>query len=82
MAPQVDVISQNVSENIRREQARELAASVVQALFRLVKLSTLHAIDNQAMVRQVEETARSSSPGSSSRRTAPSTRARSSSATS
>ncbi|WP_437279893.1 DnaJ domain-containing protein [Sorangium sp. So ce375] len=56
MAPQVDVISQNVSENIRREQARELAASVVQALFRLVKLSTLHAIDNQAMVRQVEET--------------------------
>ncbi|AUX20394.1 hypothetical protein SOCEGT47_008630 [Sorangium cellulosum] len=55
-APQVDVISQNVSENIRREQARDLAASVVQALFRLVKLSTLHAIDNQAMVRQVEET--------------------------
>ncbi|WP_437815389.1 DnaJ domain-containing protein [Sorangium sp. So ce1078] len=55
-APQVDVISQNVSENIRREQARDLASSVVQALFRLVKLSTLHAIDNQAMVRQVEET--------------------------
>ncbi|WP_437735143.1 DnaJ domain-containing protein [Sorangium sp. So ce1335] len=54
--PQVDVISQNMSENIRREQARDLAASVVQALFRLVKLSTLHAIDNQAMVRQVEET--------------------------
>ncbi|WP_437757274.1 DnaJ domain-containing protein [Sorangium sp. So ce1389] len=55
-APQVDVITQNVSENIRREQARDLAASVVQALFRLVKLSTLHSIDNQAMVRQVEET--------------------------
>ncbi|AUX39781.1 hypothetical protein SOCE26_011760 [Sorangium cellulosum] len=55
-APQVDVISQNLSENVRREQARDLAASVVQALFRLVKLSTLHSIDNQAMVRQVEET--------------------------
>ncbi|MGK3996861.1 DnaJ domain-containing protein [Sorangium sp. So ce1024] len=55
-APHVDVISQNMSENVRREQARDLAASVVQALFRLVKLSTLHAIDNQAMVRQVEET--------------------------
>ncbi|WP_437962913.1 DnaJ domain-containing protein (plasmid) [Sorangium sp. So ce119] len=55
-APQIDVISQNMSENIRREQARDLAASVVQALFRLVKLSTLHSIDNQAMVRQVEET--------------------------
>lgn len=52
----VDVITQNVSENIRREQARDLAASVVQAVFRLVKLSTLHSIDNQAMVRQVEET--------------------------
>ena len=52
----VNVITQNVGENVRREQARDLAASVVQAIFRLVKLSTLHAIDNQAMVRQVDDT--------------------------
>jgi hypothetical protein len=36
--------------------ARELATNVVVAVFRLVKLSTLHSLDNQAMVRQVEET--------------------------
>ncbi|EYF03055.1 J domain-containing protein [Chondromyces apiculatus] len=52
----VNVISQNVGENVRREQARDLAAAVVQAIFRLVKATTLHAADNQAVVRQVEET--------------------------
>ncbi|AKT37757.1 DnaJ domain-containing protein [Chondromyces crocatus] len=52
----VNVISQNVGENVRREQARDLAAAVVQAIFRLVKAATLHAVDNQAVVRQVEET--------------------------
>ena len=52
----LDVISQNAGELVRREQARELAANVVQAIFRLVKLSTLHSIENQAVVRQVEET--------------------------
>jgi curved DNA-binding protein CbpA len=40
----------------RRVQTRDLAASIVTALFRLVKLSTLHSLDNQAMKRQVEET--------------------------
>jgi len=54
--PAVNVITQNVGENIRREQARDLAANVVQAVFRLIKAATLHAIDNQAVVRQVEDT--------------------------
>jgi hypothetical protein len=52
----LDVLSQNSGEVARRVHARELAANVVTAVFRVVKLSTLHAIDNQAMVRQVEET--------------------------
>ena len=52
----LDVITKNAGENVRRAHARELAANVVIALFRLVKLSTLHSLDNQAMVRQVEET--------------------------
>ena len=52
----LDVITKNAGELVRREHARDLAANVVQALFRLVKHSTLHSIDNQAVVRQVEET--------------------------
>jgi len=54
----LDVMSQNQGENVRKVHARELAANVVVALFRLVKLSTLHSLDNQAMIRQVEETVR------------------------
>jgi DnaJ-domain-containing protein 1 len=52
----VDLLSQNSGEMTRRAQSRDLAASIVTALFRLVKLSTLHSLDNQAMKRQVEET--------------------------
>jgi hypothetical protein len=54
----LDVMSKNQGENVRKVHARELAANVVVALFRLVKLSTLHSLDNQAMIRQVEETVR------------------------
>jgi hypothetical protein len=52
----LDVLTQNAGEMTRRVHARDLAANLVTAIFRVVKLSTLHAIDNQAMVRQVEET--------------------------
>src|SRR5262249_55665891 len=52
----LDVLTKNQSENVRRAHARELSAGVVTALFRLVKLSTLHSLDNQAMVRQIDET--------------------------
>jgi hypothetical protein len=54
-APRLDLVTENAAENVRRVQARDLAAPVVQAIFRLVKQSTLHALDNQAVVRQVEE---------------------------
>src|SRR5262249_269615 len=52
----LDVLTKNAGEHVKRFHARELAANVVVALFRLVKLSTLHSLDNQAMVRQVDET--------------------------
>jgi hypothetical protein len=52
----LDVMTQNTGENVRKVHARELAANVVTALFRLVKLSTLHSLDNQAMVRQIDDT--------------------------
>ncbi|NUO50933.1 MAG: DnaJ domain-containing protein [Polyangiaceae bacterium] len=53
----LDIITQNTGENIRRVQARDLGASVVQAVFRLAKQATLHSLDNQAVVRQVEDAA-------------------------
>lgn len=52
----LDVFTQNSGEMARRLHARDLAANLVTAIFRVVKLSTLHAIDNQAMVRQVDDT--------------------------
>ena len=53
----LDIITENVGENIRRVQARDLSGTVVQAIFRLAKQATLHSLDNQAVVRQVEECA-------------------------
>lgn len=52
----LDIITENVGENIRRVQARDLGATVIQSIFRLAKQATLHSLDNQAVVRQVEET--------------------------
>lgn len=52
----LDVLTQNTGDAARRVHARDLAVHIVTAVFRLVKLATLHSIDNQAMVRQVDET--------------------------
>ena len=52
----LDILTRNAGEVARRVQARDLGGGVILALFRMVKLATLHAIDDQAMVRQVEET--------------------------
>ena len=42
-------------ELVRREHARGLGADVVVAIFRLVKLTQMHDLANQAMQRQLEE---------------------------
>ncbi len=55
-APGLDVMTKNAGDNVRKVHARELGANVVVALFRLVKTASLHSLDNQAMVRQVDET--------------------------
>ena len=55
-APRLDIITENAAENVRRLQARDLGAALVQAIFRLAKQATLHSLDNQAVVRQVEDT--------------------------
>lgn len=51
----LDVISQNEGDLPRRRDAVTAAADVVGALFRLVKLSTMHSTDNTAVVQRVEE---------------------------
>lgn len=42
-------------EGVRREHARSLGADVVVGVFRLVKLTQMHDLDNQATQRQLEE---------------------------
>jgi curved DNA-binding protein CbpA len=42
---------------VRRAHARELAAGVVQNLYRLLKVAQLHALENTAVRRQLEATA-------------------------
>jgi curved DNA-binding protein CbpA len=42
---------------VRRARARDLAAGVVQNLYRLLKVAQLHALDNMAVRRQLEATA-------------------------
>lgn len=51
----LDVLSYNEGDLPRKREARDAGADVVGALFRLVKLSTMHTTDNQAVVQKVEE---------------------------
>ncbi|MFO0589673.1 MAG: DnaJ domain-containing protein [Polyangiaceae bacterium] len=51
----LDVIAQNEGDLPRKREARDAAADVVGALFRLVKLSTMHSTDNLAVVQRVED---------------------------
>ncbi len=51
----LDVLSYNEGDLPRKREARDAGADVVGALFRLVKLSTMHTSDNQAVVQKVEE---------------------------
>ncbi|MBK8254036.1 MAG: hypothetical protein IPK82_15400 [Polyangiaceae bacterium] len=51
----LDVLANNQGDLPRRRDARDAGTEVVSALFRLVKLSTMHTTDNQAVVQKVEE---------------------------
>ncbi|MEZ4297536.1 MAG: hypothetical protein R3B70_21425 [Polyangiaceae bacterium] len=51
----LDVLSHNEGDLPRKRDARDAGTDVVAALFRLVKLSTMHTTDNQAVVQKVEE---------------------------
>jgi curved DNA-binding protein CbpA len=51
----LDVLSQSDGELSRRGDERDAGADVITSLFRLVKVSTMHASDNLAVVQKVDE---------------------------
>src|SRR5215472_16116983 len=55
MTMRLDVMTHDAGELVRREHARDLAAGVVVAVYRLARLAQMHDLGNQAFVRQLEE---------------------------
>jgi hypothetical protein len=56
MTMRLDIVSNDAGELVRLEHARDMGASTVQAVYRLLKLVQLHDMANQAFVRQLEQT--------------------------
>ena len=56
MTMRLDVAAQDGGELARLEDARDLGAGVVVALYRLARQAQLHDLANQAFVRQLEQT--------------------------
>jgi hypothetical protein len=50
------VILRNVAELAQRQQARELGASISLQVFRLLKIVGFHALDNMAVIQQLDQT--------------------------
>ncbi|MCU0693358.1 MAG: hypothetical protein MUF54_18365, partial [Polyangiaceae bacterium] len=58
MPPGLDIVTNDAGENVRRVHARDLGEDVIAALYRLVRLTKLHDVENQAFTRQLEQTHR------------------------
>ena len=56
MTMRLDIVTNDAGELVRREHARDLGANVVVSLYRLARLAQLHDLNNQAFVRQLEQT--------------------------
>ena len=56
MTMRVDIVTNDAGELVRREHARDLGAGVVVAIYRLVKLAQVHDLQNQAFLRQLDQT--------------------------
>jgi hypothetical protein len=55
MTMRLDVMTHDAGDLVRREHARDLAAGVVVAVYRLARLAQMHDLGNQAFVRQLED---------------------------
>lgn len=53
----LDLATRDAGRDVRRKHARELASQIVQQLHRLVRIGQIHALDNEAVRRQIEATA-------------------------
>lgn len=53
----LDLATRDAGRDVRRRHARELAPLIVQQLHRLVRIGQLHALDNDAVRRQIDATA-------------------------
>jgi curved DNA-binding protein CbpA len=56
MDVRLDVVRDHAAEVARRQHVQDLATNIVQALFRLARQTSMHAMDNQAMLRQLTDT--------------------------
>lgn len=56
MTMRLDIVTNDSGELVRREHARDLGAGVVVAIYRLAKLAQVHDLQNQAFLRQLEQT--------------------------
>lgn len=54
---QSSLLKRNVAELARRESARELGSSLILQVYRVIKTAQIHALENTAVVQQIEQTA-------------------------
>lgn len=53
---EVNVVLKNVAELAARRRARELGTTLALQLFRLIRVGQFHALDNMAVIQQLEQT--------------------------
>ncbi|MCA9591788.1 MAG: hypothetical protein KC776_00715 [Myxococcales bacterium] len=51
-----DVVLRNVAELQQRQRARELGTTLALSIFRLLRIAQFHALDNMAVIQQLDQT--------------------------
>lgn len=52
----LDIVTNDAGDRVRRAHARDMGEDVIVALHRLVRLTRLHDVENEAFARQLEQT--------------------------
>ena len=56
MSTGLDIVTNDAGDRVRRAHARDMGEDVIVALHRLVRLTRLHDVENEAFARQLEQT--------------------------
>ncbi|MFW5740949.1 MAG: hypothetical protein ACOC1F_11350, partial [Myxococcota bacterium] len=56
MTTGLDIVTNDAGDRVRRAHARDMGEDVIVALHRLVRLTRLHDVENEAFARQLEQT--------------------------